>query len=357
MRICHYKKTAFSIRKITDVGTTSGESVVAVEGFIVYWADGGIYIITPDEASGQFQSSNITEQTIQSFYNEISSSAKGSARGKFDSRARQIRWMYNDDPLYDGVTNRNQSTKELVFDTVLRAFYPSTITPLATNSPFMSDYIETPGIVATDEIFTIVVGADPVVVGFDPVIHTQVVSAPVATELKYFTTQNRDAGNQFFTFSSFRNSTFLDWPSHDGVGVDAPAFLLTGYELFEDTQRDKQIPYLTVHCERTEDGWELDINSELILTNQSSCLVQAQWQWTTSANAGRFGRQFQAYRLQRYYQPQDVSDPFDYSFSVITTKNKLRGKGSALSLLFSTEAGKDLRLLGWAKNVSGNTEV
>jgi len=37
-----------------------------------------------------------------------------------------------------------------------------------------------------------------------------------------------------------------------------------------------------------------------------------------------------------------------YSYSVITTRNKLRGKGRALSLKFRTEPYRDLQLLGWS---------
>lgn len=351
-----FSATSFNVRKVSDVGTTSGDSVVPVESFIMYWADGGIYIIVPDEASGQYQSVNITEQSIQTFYNDIDNFAKDTTRGVFDSRSRQVRWMYNDTNTYDGVTNRNAYTRELVFDTVLKAFYPSTINSL-NETPFISDYVETPGLISIDAVYNIVIGPDQVVVGLDTVIHTAQAPSSVATETKYFTIQNITNGNQFYTFSAFNNVSFLDWFKADSIGTDAPAFLVTGYELFEDTQRNKQVTYLTTHFTRTEDGWEFDDNLELIPTNQSACTVQAQWEWTNSANAGRWGTPFSAYRLKRYYQPEDVNDPFDYSFTVVSNKSKLRGKGAALSLRFDTTAGKNCRLLGWAVNATGETHV
>jgi len=87
----------------------------------------------------------------------------------------------------------------------------------------------------------------------------------------------------------------------------------------------------------------------------NSCLVQAQWEWTTSSDAGRWGQQFQAYRPRQYYIPTSSASE-SYAYSVITTRNKIRGKGRAISLKFSTEPGKDCQLLGWNMEVRSNQE-
>lgn len=90
--------------------------------------------------------------------------------------------------------------------------------------------------------------------------------------------------------------------------------------------------------------------------NESSCLVQAQWEWNTSDDAGRWGQEFQAYRYRQLYFAEDDSATISYGYSVITTRNKLRGKGRALSLKFRTEPGKDLQLLGWSIELGGNRD-
>ena len=82
--------------------------------------------------------------------------------------------------------------------------------------------------------------------------------------------------------------------------------------------------------------------------NESSCIVQAQWEWCTSDDSGRWGRQFQAYRYRQLYIAESSgTESLSYGYSVITTRNKIRGKGRALSFRFSTEPFKNLHLLGW----------
>ena len=120
--------------------------------------------------------------------------------------------------------------------------------------------------------------------------------------------------------------------------------------------KKKQVPYIQFYFKRTEDGYSAATGT-LELTNQSSCLVQAQWNWADSANSGRWGTQFQAYRLLRPYIPTGASDPFDYGDGVIVTKNKLRGYGKTLSLYIQSEAGKDMKLLGWGMPVIMNSTI
>ena len=90
----------------------------------------------------------------------------------------------------------------------------------------------------------------------------------------------------------------------------------------------------------------------LVLNNQSSCKVQAQWNWSDSTSSGKWGNEFQAYKLLRNYVPTGVSDTFDYGDKVIVTKNKLRGSGKTLSLYIKSEEGKDMKLLGWGTPVT-----
>lgn len=159
-----------------------------------------------------------------------------------------------------------------------------------------------------------------------------------------------------YSFSSYRDFGFRDWRTWDGEGLDAPAYLVTGYQSGGDFLRYKQVPYIQFYFNRTEDGFVEDETGNLFPTNESSCKVQAQWEWANSANSNRWGRAFQAYRYKRLYMPSDSSDEFDNGFAVVTTKNKLRGKGKVLSLLIKTEPDKDCQLLGWSMllGVNGN---
>ena len=112
-----------------------------------------------------------------------------------------------------------------------------------------------------------------------------------------------------------------------------------------------------MHMNKTEVGFSVGEGGDWIPVNPSSCLVQAQWDWADSDTSGRWGRKFQAYRHRRQYFPVNTSDNFDNGESVVTTKNKLRGKGRVVSLLIETEPEKDLHLLGWSLIMGSNVNV
>jgi hypothetical protein len=141
------------------------------------------------------------------------------------------------------------------------------------------------------------------------------------------------------------------------VGTDAAAYILTGWMAGQDYQRIKQVPYITFHFLKTEDGFELDLTGDYTPTNQSSCKVQAQWEWSNSVNSGRWGKPFQAYRFKRHYMVSDLSDPFNNGNYTVVTKNKLRGKGKVLSLLMTTEPNRECKLLGWSMILEVNQNV
>lgn len=55
-----------------------------------------------------------------------------------------------------------------------------------------------------------------------------------------------------YTFCNYSQPYHYDWVDTDGVGIDAPAYLLTGVLSGGDYQRNKQIVYQTTHFEATE---------------------------------------------------------------------------------------------------------
>jgi hypothetical protein len=115
--------------------------------------------------------------------------------------------------------------------------------------------------------------------------------------------------------------------------------------------RKKQVPHVVFLFTRTEDGFDENMNA----ASASSCIVQAQWNWANSATSGKWGRPFQAYRYTRNYIPSGPLDAFDTGDGVLVTKNKLRGIGRSLSLKLQSEPGKDMKVLGWAVRMSGQS--
>ena len=335
--------TSFQTSKVSTNGVKNAKSIVNVNGNFVYWSKAGIYLLSPDPGSGRFSAKSLSLTTIQSLFLDIPTVGKNYCKGFYDEKENRVRWLYNDSDTYTTSNYINKYTKELVLDLTLEAFYLNSFSSLASNSPYIADYIEIPGYAVASEDANVLVGTDEVIVtSADKVIITQDVVASRSTQFSYLTMIGTS-----FTISKFTNRKFTDWETAgSGTGADYSSYLVTGYELFGDIIRNKQIPYIFFYFNRTEDGFTT-VGSTLQIDNPSSCLVQAQWNWADSANSGKWGNQFQAYRLLRNYIPSGPADTFDYGDSVIVTKNKLRGSGKTISLKIQSEAGKDMQILGW----------
>ena len=340
-----FSATGYEVKKVTKRGCTSPSSVVVVDNSLVYWGVDGIHTIALNEV-GEYGISNLSHDSIRKFYDNISSEDKATVHGVFDSFQRKVCWTYGGD------LTSTEDIKQLTLDVKLGAFSPSSFST-AEGSVY-------PRIVGTAEVPPFIAGTttDLVVVGGDQV-QASAVDVQVSTsiregalrEVKYMTLTGTDVdGKLQLTFSALRDQDFLDWKTFDGTGQDAPAFLLTGHLTGGDSSRKKYVPNITFHFKRTEDGFQV-VDSEVVATKPSSCKVQAQWDWANSAQSGKFGREFQAYRYRKHYIPEEITDPYDYGFDTIVTRNRLRGNGKSLSLLIKSEPEKDLRLIGWGQEV------
>ena len=342
----------FQISKITSNGTLNQNSIVEANGIFYYWSTSGIYKLAAETGPGTFKTENISLTTIQTFFLTIPSLSKLYCKSVYDERENRVRWLYNDSDDYAEDNNVSKYNKELIYDLTLEAFSKHSISSLETNSPYIADYITIPNYIVSSEETDILVGIEKVQVTVDEVDTNVVVDINVTT--------GRSSGFSFLTFigtdftiSKYKETSFKDWLTADSIGVNYLSYLITGYDVYDNIIKDKQVPYIHFYFNKTEDGFTL-INNNLEATHQSSCLVQAQWNWANSANSGKWGPQFQAYRLPRTYIPSGTSDTFDTGDAVITTRNKLRGRGKALSLKIESEEGKDMKLLGWATAVTMN---
>lgn len=342
-----FKATNYLTTKVTSYGCNSPSSVVQVDTSVIYWGEDGIYVIAQNQY-GDYIAENLTQKTIQTFYEDIPSLDRAYCAGTYDNYERKVYWTYGNRLQSSG------SSKQLVFDTTLGAFYP-----------FVFNGNDFPKIVAGVKVppYRLEVVPEKVTVLDEDVVSSGslvTVSSEVlqsALNETIYLTITATAPAIKFTFSSYNNGEFKDWVTSDGIGTDAKAFLLTGWMSGGDHQRYKQVPYITFHFIKTENGFEEDEFGDWRPLNRSSCLVSAQWEWSNHINSGRWGKQFQAYRLKRHYFPSDLSEGFDSGFYTVVTKNKLRGKGRVVSLLIETEPKKDCFLLGWSMIMGSNTNV
>ena len=344
-----FTATGYQVNRIGNIGAMSPSSIVEVEGVVAYWAEGGIYTLGYDQQSGFLRPQNISATTIQTLYSAIPSVARKTAKGSFDPETRRITWLYNDSPSYDGYTNKYNYNRELVFDTLLQAFYTNTIEAIAddADSPQLAGLVVMPNFVLVDYANPIIVNGVQVQVNAEDVVVTTDEFGRGESYTKYLTVLPNSAGNLQFTFSSYRGGSFTDWYTYDTAGETFLSELVTGFELVGDSAKWKQAPYVSFHFTRTETGF-VEIDGGLEATSPSGCLVSARWDFADHWASGKVGYQFQAYRLLRNYIPTGPADTFDYGQSVIVTKNKIRGRGRALSMQIQSEAGKDMKLLGWS---------
>jgi len=339
-----FDATNYKVSKISTFGGLSETSVITTGGNCFYWSEDGIYAIGKNQY-GDMEVNSITVDTIQSYYQDITALAKAKAFGEYDQIAKKLRWVFKEGTAFSS----DSITTELIFDITLKAWTKNVISNLADNSVEVISVFQTANFnksIVEDQVFS---GVDNVLVGVDQAVIPAIMLDNNTQSLRYLT-MAIDGGFPKFTFSYYNEPSWLDWVSKNGVGVDAKAFCLTGTSVFGDSGGDKQIPYLIMHFLRTE----MDVDSEFVPQHQSSCLMRGQWNFANSIVSNKWSPLTQAYRYRKVRFSESLSDTFDTGFEVITTRNKMRGRGKAFALYFETEAGKDLQILGWNLTLNGN---
>lgn len=343
-----FSATNYAVNKLSSFGCYNTNSIVVVNDSIFFWGNEGIFVINRNQY-GDWVVTSMSESTIQTYYDELDDNDKRNAVGVYDISDKKIRWMINQD------TDRGNSNivRELIFDVVVGGFSKVRIYNLETNSPEVIGYITTSSFISGQEEIKIVVGADEVLVSGESVVVNQVTRTSGIQSIKYITLYSTVGGMIGYTFSRYRNTSFADWESVNDVGVDAKAFILTGQVTANDSAIFKQVPYLVMHFRKTEsDATEID--GEFVPSNQSSCFISSIWDWASNISSGKWSSPFQAYRYRKALFVNSEGN-FDNGFETVVTKNKLRGRGRALSIYFETEPNRDCRILGWNLSLTGNS--
>jgi len=341
-----FSATNFKVDKITRFGLLGNQSVVEEVGKVYYWSMDGIYVVAKDQY-GTIQATNITEQTIQTLYEDIPTLSKEAVKGVYDISGRTIRWVYNTGTRFTS----EFITYELILDVVLKSFYRNKITKTSsTLDPEVFGVFRSTPFQEDSEFEEMMVGDEPVYVGAEPVSYITQRAVEGLQSTRYLIIRPVGTGFQF-TFGHYRDTQFRDWYSHNNVGVDAKGYLVTGAITAGDSSVDKQAPYLVMHFKRTE----LGIDGNFLPLGVSGCLVRCQWGFTNSAASNKWGPLFQTYRYRQAYIPTSISDTYDTGYELVTSKSKLRGRGKALSIYMETEPTKDCQIVGWSLSLNGNS--
>jgi hypothetical protein len=342
-----FTPSAIGVRQITDLTTPPatltagglGMSVTVANDDIFFFSNSGIIRLVYNPANSQYTAVNITQDTINSLYKKIPNLSKTKARGLYVPRDQTIRFLLNSATTTQvGSMNPRFRGTELVYDLVLKAWYKAVYndsedTTYINNDDYyiIKTFLATPEKYVTD-------------------------TAPIDSDLRYIVVERNTPSAEPLLFAKFSTSSYYDFEGEVGQ-YDAPAFLQTGYINAGDSQRFKQTNYIIPSFVRTEDGFTDDGSGNLTPTNESSCIISAWWDYADDETHPKVNPSFEAYRYNRLYIPSGPADTFDYGQSVITTKNRLTGRGRALSLRFESSPGKDCQLLGWGMDLGVNKGV
>ncbi len=344
-----FSATNYAVSKVSNYGCSSPGSIVQIDNSLMFWSEDGIYTVAQNQF-GDYVAENISQKTIQTLYEGIDSLDRRAVKSVFDSYERKVYWIYSNRIGSGG------SVFKLVFDLTLGAFYKFRVRSLEpmTYPKLISGFNVPPYRLST--VF------EPVTVnGIETTVQGEVVTVSASVQQSqnnetYYLVLNGVSPTISYTFGVYKNDNFKDWHSVNGQGVDAKAYMLTGWMNNADNQRKKQVPYITFHFNKTEDGFD-EVDGDWIPRNPSSCLVSSQWDWSNSPVSGKWSNKFQAYRFRRHFFPTSLDDKFDNGLKTVVTRSKLRGSGKSLSLLIETEENKDCHLLGWSMILESNTYV
>ncbi len=349
-----FTATGYEVKKLSSFGCVSQRSVVVVEDNIYYWSYNSICMVTKSELGVPVVKS-LTDLNIATLYSTIPPLSRTYASGVYNNSDKTIYWLHNDTLISNSTVKPYMKNKVLAFDLRLTAFYTLSFTDNETY-PFIVDAVVSRETLDTTTDFNVLAGTDEVIANTDNVVAE--LSAEFASERQFkFLTVVPETTTYEVTFSDFLTTNdapnkFYDWYSFNSVGVSYDSFVLTGYN-FEPNggAKKKQALYITCMLERTETGF--DVNFDPL--NESSCTMQTRWDFTDSADTGKWDAGQEVYRHTRMFIPNGTS--FDDGYPVVITKNKVRGRGRALQLKFTADPDYDMRLIGWSAIMMGGTNV
>ena len=300
----------YSVRKITSAGCSSPTGVLGIEDSAVYTGPSGIYVVSPNQYTGQLEAQSSTEQTIQTLWNQIPDVEQQKVQAAYDSSLRRAYFMYGNNGTQIGIDTM------LIFDARAGAWFKYTFdTP--TNNVLLTGF-----------------------------------AIPNADD----TSENKkmkfiyEASTTTVQVADFAQTTFDDW---DGTNGPLP-YMVLGHDNIGDWQRRRQAPMITVFSKKTETGYTAAGNG-WDPVNESSTLMTAYWDFTDDAVTNKIGSQNEVYRHVRQFVPSGTGDTDGYP--LVITRNKVRGRGRSLQLRFDGATDKDSHILGFTTNYKVTRKV
>ena len=313
-----FSATSYTVNKLTDKGCIAGQSVVYVDGVLMYWSENAIYMATQDR-TGIWKVENVTDTSIKSFYQAISPNEKANVSGYFDDVTGTIRWLYGS-PL-----GRRTFVDELVLNRKYQVFTKNRIN-LGTNN-FGPISVSGGKLADPSEQVVTVLGEAVTVEG--ELVTSQEDSAVLSASQNFYCIVTSITPTVRYAFGGYSS----DESPYDWGTVDSPAYLTTGFVTGGEARLIKDVPYITTYFNYLEE-------------NPGSCIIQARWDWTRSIDSGRWTNPRQAYRTANVRSGD----------TTVVTRNRIRGMGKSVAFNLSSEPGQWFHIFGWEHNLEATTD-
>lgn len=326
-----FSPTAYSVSRITELGIASPTSFTPAEGVPFWWSRHGIHTLSFDEF-GTASEQNLSISTVQTFWNAIDSTAKDTVRATYDRVNKKILWLYknNAEPI------ANKYNKVLILDVTLQAFYPWTFVDKGEDTDYVLGFAFYTGYGAGDVVLNVISADDEVVVGSDDVVSTQETPLSQAGISVVFII--RDTSETKLTMGLVNEDTFYDWGTENYV-----SYAVTGYDFFDSLIVKKTAPYLVFYSRETETGWVLQDDGSYLPDNPSSLYVSCYWDFKKLPSS--IPQQVYRRRQPIIVDETDL-DSFGSPSTVLTSRIRVRGRGTSLRVKLESEEGKDFIYLG-----------
>jgi len=325
-----FKATEYAVSRVRQAdGLIHPGTLVDAEGVPFWWGPTGIFTIEGDNVTTAPTGTDLSKATVQTFWEDIGAEFRAKAKGVYDALNKRIFWLYGDD-----AANPYKYNKVLILDLVLQAFIPWSITDEENTTSYIVGGQYFTGLGSTENSLDVVVGADLVEAGGVQVVVTLDVDAANAAGVTFVL---RDGNTGKIGFGKFDDTTYLDWGTEDYDAYAEAAYVFDG-----DLSTRKKNIIVTVAFERTEDGFT-GAGSGYTPTNQSKCTLKAYWEDNENPSSNK-----EIYKLKRLVLV-DTGDltAFNYPYSRVITRNRIRGRGRYLKLRFQNTPGKQFKLIGY----------
>ena len=221
----------YVVRQITDAGCSAPLSVTALESSTIYTGPKGIIALAPNQYTGQLESQNLIESTIQPTWNAIPAAKQQRVQTAYDDAKQRIYVLYRED-----ATVARYLDKALVFDLKHQGWHR-----LGFNNNSLCTIDNDTGMLT---VFAI----------------SEADSSATDQKMKFLVAVNDDGGSDHkVDICDMNQSDYLDFQDHNS-NIESPLpYLVTGWDSSVGSNRRRQAPIITVYSKRTNTGYTTNV--------------------------------------------------------------------------------------------------